>query len=249
MRFRSTNPVYSKINKMDSYEGVAYEQATYLGVAGKTLYYMLMVVVGAFAGIFMLANNQQALISTLAISGIGTFIAAMVAFVSPRSTKIAGTIYCLLEGVLVGIVSLLFETIVPGVVVTALLGTVMVVIVSASFFLTGIIKVNNRFLRFLSIFVISILATFLVTWILSLIFPGIFNILANPQVNIIVSLVMVFLASLYIMFDLENIRQVVEGGQPKQMEWFASFGLAFTVIWLYMEVLPLVARIFLNSDN
>ena len=50
------------------------------------------------------------------------------------------------------------------------------------------------------------------------------------------------------MFDLENIRQIVEGEQPKMLEWFAAFGLAFTVIWLYMEVLPLIAQLLMNSD-
>ena len=249
MRFRSTNPVYSKINKMDGYEGVTYEQATYTGIAFKTLYYMLMVVVGAFIGIMLLQNRIDILLPVLGVSGIATFIAAMVAFVSPAATKIAGTIYCLLEGVIVGIVSLLFEAMLPGVVVTSLLGTVTVVVVAAALFLTGIVKVNSKFMRFLMIYVVSVLFTMLGSLILSLIFPGLFAFAANPTVSIVVSLIMIFLATLYIMFDLENIRQVVEGGQPKQLEWFASFGLAFTVIWLYMEVLPLIAQIFLNADS
>lgn len=248
MRFRSTNPVYSRINKMDEQTNVAYETATYKGVAFKTLYYMVLVVVGALLGIGLLYSNPQALLSVLGISGIATFIAAMVAFISPRSTKIAGTIYCLLEGVIVGVVSLIFEAMLPGVVVTALMGTIMVVIVSSSLFLTGIVKVNSKFMRFLWIVVISTLATMFLSFILSLIFPSAFNFMSNPNVTIIISLVMIFLAALYIMFDLENIRQVVEGGQPKQLEWFASFGLAFTVIWLYMEVLPLIAQIMLNRD-
>jgi len=48
---------------------------------------------------------------------------------------------------------------------------------------------------------------------------------------------------------MENIRQIVEGGQPKFLEWFASFGLIFTVIWLYMEILPLMVRILLAGDR
>lgn len=249
MRLRSTNPVYSKINKMDTFAGVSYEQATYRGIAGKTIYYILIVALGAFAGIFMLANQSQVLIPLLAVSGIVGFISAMIAFVKPNASKIAGTIYCLAEGLVVGIVSLLFEAIVPGVVAIAMLGTVAVVLVTATLFLTGIIKVTRKFTKFLLIFSFSIIITILASWIINLFGGNVIN-FANPTLSLIVSGIMIFLATLYILFDLENIRQIVEGGQPKALEWFASFGLAFTVIWLYMEILPLVARILIaTGDN
>jgi uncharacterized YccA/Bax inhibitor family protein len=249
MRLRSTNPVYSKMGKMDAYQGVDFEAASYRGIASKTFYFAILVIIGAFLGIYLLSTNPDALGALLPITVIVGFICSLVAFISPASTKIAGTIYCLCEGMLVGIVSILFETIVPGVVVAGLLGTVAVVFVVATLYLTGMVKVTGKFVRFLLIFSISVILCQLFLLILSLVSPGTFGGIFNSfGSNLLVSGIMIFLATLYLMFDMENIRQVVEGGQPKQLEWFASFGLIFTIVWLYMEILPLIARIMLRDN-
>ena len=63
-----------------------------------------------------------------------------------------------------------------------------------------------------------------------------------------VSAVTVLLAALYLLMDLDTIRRIVEGGMPKEMEWYASFGLAFTLVWLYVEILRIVAIVFSNKD-
>ena len=58
-----------------------------------------------------------------------------------------------------------------------------------------------------------------------------------------------FIATLYLFFDLEQIRQTVEGNYPKEYEWMASFGISFTLIWLYVEILRLVVIVFARHDN
>ena len=243
MRFRSNNPVYSRIRKM-GLEGVGYETATYRGVAGKSLYFTLLVLLGAFIGIFLFNTNVEMLGSLLPVAIIGGFISAIVAFIFPNATKIAGTIYALCEGLLVGLISFIFEAVYQGIVFTAILGTVSVLFIVSTLYFTRIVKVNGKFTRFLLIFSLSVIFSQLIFWILSLIFPSVFGpLLVNYQMSILSSVVMIFLASLYLMFDLENIRQIVEGGQPKSLEWFAAFGLVYTVIWLYLEVLQLIAKI------
>lgn len=243
MNFRSNNPVYSKIRKM-GLEGVSYEQATYRGVAGKALYFTILVIVGALLGIFLFTQNPEFLGSSLTVIVIAGFISALVAFLRPTATKIAGTIYALCEGVLVGLISFVFEAAYQGIVFTAIMGTVSVLFVVSTLYFTRIVKVNGKFMRFLLIFSISVIFSQLLFFILSLIFPSTFGVIfANYQMSLLSSIVMILLASLYLMFDLENIRQVVEGGQPKQLEWFAAFGLVYTVIWLYLEVLQLIAKI------
>lgn len=63
-----------------------------------------------------------------------------------------------------------------------------------------------------------------------------------------ISAITILLASIYLLMDLDNIRLVVEGGYPKAMEWYAAFGLTFTLVWLYVEILRLVAVIFADRN-
>lgn len=244
MRFRSNNPVFRKaLSGEHVYEGAS---ATYKGVAGKVIFYILMTLVGAFGGLFLMVSNEALFGALLTVSLLTTFIFSIIALVSVRLAKVFGSLYCLAIGMVVGVVSLAFETLAPGSVMIAILATIVVLAVVATLFLTNIVKVNGRFMKFLFTFSISILVTMLLLWILS---ATVYRDAAfNFRNNIIISLIMVFLATLYLLFDLEHIRQVVEGGAPKIMEWYVAFGLVFTIIWLYFEILPIIARI-LARDN
>lgn len=243
MKLRSNNPVYSRIRKM-GLEGVGYEVASYRGIAGKSLYFTLVVLIGAFLGISLISTNANILGGLLPVSIIVGFISAIVAFAFPNASKIAGTIYALCEGLLVGLISFVFELVYQGIVFTAILGTVSVLFVVSTLYFTRLVKVNSKFMRFLLLFSLSVIFCHLMFWLLAWIFPSTFGpFVQNYQLSVVSSLIMILLASLYLLFDLENIRQIVEGGQPKSLEWFAAFGLVYTIIWLYLEVLQLIAKI------
>ena len=59
------------------------------------------------------------------------------------------------------------------------------------------------------------------------------------------SLVVVVIASLNLVLDFDFIEEGVEKGAPKYMEWYGAFGLMITLVWLYLEILRLLAK--LNS--
>ena len=243
--FRSHNPVYRRaLNETESLDKT-YEASTYAGVARKALFYIALVLVGAFGGLALMVANTELFVTMLIISLFTTTIFALFAFLIPSAAKVFGSLYCLAEGLLVGVVSLAFEAVAPGVVLAALLSTVVVLTLVVTLFLTGTVKVTSKFIRFLMIFALSILVTMLLLWIISL-FIQIdafdFRIMA------VVSGIMIFLCTLYLFFDLEMIRRVVEGGAPKFFEWYVAFGLVFTLVWLYMEILPLLARLMMRRD-
>lgn len=241
---RSTNPVFRRT--LNGYGGEAaynYTAATYRGVFFKTLYFIAMTIIGAVGGLLTMATNETVFTGMLSFSIFGTMIFSFLAIIFPNLSKVFGTLYCLGEGLLVGVVSMYFETIVPGVVFAGLASTIVVLLVVATLFLTNVVKVNGTFIRFLMVFSISVILSQLIIWILSLVGFGTYV----PGDSLLISVIMVFLASLYLLFDLENIRQVVEGGAPDSLEWYVSFGLVFTIVWLYLEVLPLVARIMLSG--
>ena len=240
---RSRNIVFNKIRNAE-FVNENYEVATYAGVGRKTLYYLLMVLVGAVGGLFVGLNNEGLYMSLLVISLIATSICAFIGMISPRSSKIAGTLYCLAEGILVGYISVTYGAIAEGAVVTALLSTLAVFMIIATLFATNAVKIGNRFRRFLITFSISFIVAQLILYLI-MSFSG-------QQYNILlclgVSAITVFLASLYLLMDLDTVRLVVEGRYPKEYEWYASFGLAFTLVWLYIEILRIVTILFADRN-
>lgn len=239
-RFGSSNIAFKKaLGREYALEG---ERATYAGVGLKLLYFLGMTVLGAVAGILLGIANPLMFTVFIAISGIATFILSLMSMISDKLCKVTGPLYCIMEGALVGVISLMTYNVLEGAVSIALLSTIAVFAVVAFLYLTNIVKVGSGFTKFLLIFsigfILSQLISLLVFALAGLDFSGI---------TVLFSLVSVFLATLYLFFDMENVRRVVEGGYPKEAEWSASFGLAFTLIWLYVEILRLVL-IFADRD-
>lgn len=244
MKLRSNNPVFKRVQNSDYVMDT--DVATYRGVASKVGFYILMVVLGAVGGLVLSTVAPDAFIVLVTVSAFTTFIFGLIALMSPRLAKVMGTLYSLLQGVLVGVISMAFNDAIPGTVFVAIASTIVVLVVIATLFLTNIVKVNGKFMRFLTTFSISVLIGLLFVWLLSITIYR--NVEFNLGFNLIVSIIMIFLATLYLLFDFENIRQVVEGGAPKNLEWYVAFGLVFTIVWLYMEILPLVARLLARRD-
>ena len=249
MRFYNENIVYKKgMSVLEDQEVV--EVATYKGVSTKLFIYLAFLLLGVFVSFYLLYNNPSMLFIMLGVSIVGTFITAFISMLSVRMVKTTGIIYCILEGILIGTISMVFEFYVPGIVIAAVLGTLSVLMVVAVLYTTGIVKVTGKFVRFLSIFSFSLLFLWLLLFLISLIAPSLTNIFNSDYLwlSILISSVFVFLATLYLFWDLEQIRVIVEGGYPKQMEWFAAFGLVFTTIWLYIQILRLLMIILSRRD-
>lgn len=240
---RSQNLVYKRLFDSEI-ENTDYEVATYSGVAKKTFVYLAMVFIGAFGGIALGLVNASAYAGMIITSSLLTFIFSLLAMISPRMSKVCGIIYCLFEGVTVGFVSMVYSAVAGGAVITALLSTVMVFAIIATLFVTNIVKVNSRFTRFLITFSIS----FVITQIILYLIMAITGQEYNTTLCLGISAITILLASIYLLMDLDNIRLVVEGGYPKAMEWYAAFGLTFTLVWLYVEILRLVAVIFADRN-
>lgn len=239
---RNNNPVFKKMVDLeyDYSDGVA----TYKGVMAKTFIYLGCTLLGAILGFVLMAYFPTIFTVGLTFSGLFTFIFGIVAMSAPRHSKVCGILYCISEGSLLGFLSLVYESVVGGVVLATLVSTFSVLLVVCTLYMSGLVKVNNKFARFTLTFVVSVMVSQLILFLLS-VFTGL---QFNFTINLVSSLIMIFIACLYLLMDLQQIVNVVESGLPKQYEWFASFGLVFTILWLYAEILPIIAQVLDNRN-
>lgn len=241
--FRSDNPA---INKLAKYERTGDTAASYAGIALKSLYFVaLTFVLGAASFLFAPQLAGTSWFSVLLIAApLAAFVCAMIASFKPATTPVTGTLYAVLQGVSIGFISAVFDAAYQGVVFMALISTVSVFGVMMVLYATGVIRVGRFFRRFMMSALLGVLAAHLLMFIMSL-FNASLSVLfyGNGTLSIVISVVMIILASLMILFDLDRMTQIVNGRLDKRWEWVAAFGLLITLVWLYVEFLKLFAKL------
>jgi uncharacterized YccA/Bax inhibitor family protein len=179
-----------------------------------------------------------ALVASLA--GLGVAIATIV---RPRWSPITGPIYALVEGVVLGVVSMRFEASYPGIAIQAVALTFGVLGVMLALYKFRVIKVTQRFRTGVIAATLAIAAVYLVSFLLGLFgvrVPFLYD--ASP-LGILISLAIVGVAALNLVLDFDLIERGARSGAPAYMEWYAAFGLLVTLVWLYLELLRLLGRL------
>ncbi len=244
--FHSSNPVLKA--KRTEAEGEV--SCTYFGVGTKTLILFLVAVATALvSGLhFYRSGITTGGYLALGISAIVSLVACIVATLSHRLAGIFSVIYAIGEGVLLGFTSMATGVAIGGnVVFMALLGTFGVLFAAIILYFSGAVRVTSAFRKIGMLALIGILFSGLISLVLLIFAPAFFAglpawwfLLANV-ISVIVSSMMIFM-------DLDDISRAVDGGAPAKYEWRLAVGLMVSVVWLYVELLELFARIFGNRD-
>ncbi|MCQ4090698.1 Bax inhibitor-1/YccA family protein [Exiguobacterium sp. LL15] len=213
------------------------------GTMSKIFLMLALVTAAAGGSWFFLAENQAFLFPAL-IGGfvIGLILALIITF-KPATAPVLSPIYALAEGVAVGALSLVFESMYPGIVGKAVLATFVVAFAMWFVYSTGMIKVTQRFRSAVTAAILSIFVLYAVNLILSLFGVDLPFMTGSSPLAIGIQFVIVIVASLSLVMDFDFISQQVRAGAPKSMEWVAAFGLIVTIIWLYIELLDLLYRL------
>jgi uncharacterized YccA/Bax inhibitor family protein len=150
-------------------------------------------------------------------------------------------LYGALEGVFVGGVSFWYADAFGGQIVPqAVLGTLAAFATMLVLYRTGVIRNSPKFTKILTIALVSYLVFGLIN-LLFAVFGGMSVYSAGGILPVLVSGFGVVLASLFLVLDFDFIEQGVRNGLPREYAWLAGFGLVVTLVWLYLEILRLLA--------
>lgn len=239
--FRTSNPALNE----KAFQGqVALGNAmTLQGTVNKTGL-LLLCVVATSAWTWGLSHSPtpEAAIPWMMGGLVGGLIAAVVTIFQKNWAPFTAPVYALLEGLVLGGISAIFEKSYPGVAFQAVgltFGTLFVMLLA---YKTGVIRATQGF----KIGVIAATGGIAVFYLAEMVL-GFFHVYV-PAVNgsgpwgIAFSLFVVIIAALNLVLDFDMIETGVRGGAPKYMEWYGAFGLMVTLIWLYLEILRLLAK-------
>jgi uncharacterized YccA/Bax inhibitor family protein len=179
----------------------------------------------------------------LFVSWIGGFVLAIVTVFKPKIARITGPLYAAAMGLLMGAISAAFEIQYDGIVLQAIGLTLAVFAIMLVLYGTRTIRVTNRLRTAVVVATMAIMLVYLVSIIASFFGSGVPMIHDAGPIGILFSLVVVGIASFNLLLDFDFIERGVAAGAPRYMEWYGAFGLMVTLIWLYLEILRLLAKL------
>jgi uncharacterized YccA/Bax inhibitor family protein len=212
------------------------------GVTEKTGILLLITATTAI----MTAFSMPEAVPLILIGAVGGFVVALIVIFSGSMNPMLICSYAALEGLVLGGITWLFEVglDMPGIGISAALLTFLILGGMIAIYRAGLIAwdrntqiaVSSALVAIMLIYGISIIGS-ISGWYAIPYIHG-----AGP-IGILFSLFVVGIASLCLVADFDFIEKGVERGAPKQLEWRAAFGLMVTLIWLYLEILKLLAKI------
>ncbi len=174
---------------------------------------------------------------------IGGFIVALITVFKKQWAPLTAPIYSVLEGFFVGGISAVFEAQFPGIVVQAIGLTMCTLFGLLAAYKSGLIKVTENFKLGVVAATGGIALIYFLSFILRFVGIGIPFIHDSGLIGIGFSLFVVVVAAMNLVLDFDFIENGASQGAPKYMEWYAAFGLMVTLIWLYIEILRLLAKL------
>ena len=239
---RSGNPVLtSKTFDM----APAGERMTISGTVNKTAMMLAFLCITAiYTWREFYATQEVAKVLPFVWTGvIGGFITAMVIIFKKTWAPALAPLYALLQGLVVGGVSAIFELAYPGIVIQAVgltFGTLACLLMA---YKSGLIKATENFKLGVVAATGGIALLYLVNIVMSMFGKPIGFIHESGTFGILFSGFVVVIAALNLVLDFDFIEQGAEHGAPKYMEWYGAFGLTVTLVWLYLEILRLLSKL------
>ena len=173
---------------------------------------------------------------------IGAMILGFVIIFKKNFAPYLAPLYAICEGFLLGTLSALMEVSYPGIVFQAVLCTFGTFTLMLIAYQSGWIRATEKFKMGIIVATGAIVLAYLVDLILSFFGMSMPLLNSSSPLGIGISVVIVGVAALNLILDFDLVEKGVEAGAPKYMEWYGSFALMVTLVWLYLEILRLLSK-------
>lgn len=224
-----------------------YKPMTVQGAVNKTLLFLAIVV---FAGYFtwnMCAQGFSDKVSLITmLSAIMGLVLVIVASFKPHLSKVLGSTYAICEGLVLGGVSYIFEASYSGIVLQAVGITLISLLSMLLLYKLKIIEATEKFKKTIIVSTLAIAIYYLVAIVMGF-FGHPVTVFNGGLIGIGISVVFCIVACLNFILDFDFIERGSKSGAPDFYEWYGALGLLVTIVWLYLEVLKLLAQ--LNKRN
>jgi uncharacterized YccA/Bax inhibitor family protein len=217
---------------------------TLQGTATKSLLLVLLTIFAAsFTWNAVAAGNVGIVGPAALVGGIGGFVVALITVFKPRASPVTAPIYAVLEGLLLGAVSAMYDARFAGLPLQAVGLTFGVFLALLIVYRTGLVRATANFRLGVIAATGGIMVMYLLSFVLGFFGVSMGFLHDSSPLSIGISLVIVVVAALNLVLDFDFIERGVAHGAPKFMEWYAAFGLLVTLVWLYLEILRLLGKL------
>lgn len=227
------------------------------GVASATLVMFAVLLVGAWYGWTLVTETPilnplpdgptatATIDSPLLVFGalIAAFVLVLVSTFKPPLARFTGVLYAGLEGIVLGAISHLFNAQFEGIVAQAIICTFGVFLAMLVLYGLRILRATPRFVKGVIAATFGIAALYLGSMIWSIFFGTPSFMYSSSPLSIGISVIIVIVAAMNLILDFDFIEQGAQRGLPAHMDWYAALGLMVTLVWLYLEMLRLLAKI------
>lgn len=213
------------------------------GVMTKSAGLLFLTVVVAACTWYKALSMPQILGPLALVGTICGFITGLILAFNRRHAQYLAPLYAVFEGLVIGAVSLLFEKEYSGIVYQSVVGTFAVLFTMLAMYSSRIIVVTDKLRSTIIAATVSIAVVYLVSFILFLFGINVPFINDASPIGIGISLIVLCVAAFNFLLDFDNIERGINANAPKYYEWYCSFGLLVTLIWVYWEILRLLSKL------
>ena len=203
-------------------EGIAVgESMTLTGTVNKTGIMLILAMASAAWAWNVTSHSPDQAFTLVILGGLGGLLFAFLTIFQKSWAPVTAPIYAVLEGFVLGTASQLFERRYPGIAIQAVTLTFGTLLALLVLYRARVIRVSDKFrfgIRFSAIY-------------------------GSGHIGIGFSIFVVIIAALNLVLDFDFIETGAASGAPKYMEWYGGFALLVTLVWLYLEILRLLAKI------